>query len=133
MFWLFKGRSWKLKRSLPTSADHQGSGADLPPEERLPGLHGPEGPVLRLVRPGGKVSLFLWESSSTRGFPGGTKDAGDGLMVCPQVHQEAGLQPLVGGKRLVVVARPAVCGDPVLQSAEPQLQEEASGRKIRLE
>lgn len=47
------------------------------------------------------------------------------------MHQEAGLQPLVGGERLVVVAASAVRGDPGLQSAEPQLQEETAGRKAR--
>lgn len=39
------------------SADHKGSGPDLPAEDRLSVLHVPEGSVLRLVCPGGKVSL----------------------------------------------------------------------------
>ena len=88
------------------SADHQGSGPDLPTEDRLPVLHVPEGPVLRLVRPGGKVSLFLCKASSAGlVFQMETKIQ---MLICPQVHQEAGLQPLVRGERLVVVARPAV-------------------------
>lgn len=46
------------------SADHKGSGPDLPPEDRLSVLHVPEGSVLRLVCPGGKVSLLSWKPSS---------------------------------------------------------------------
>lgn len=45
------------------------------------------------------------------------------------MHQEAGLQSVNGGKHLAVVTQSAVCSDPGLQPAEPQLQEDAAGRK----
>lgn len=53
----------------------------------------------------------------------------DILSVCLdlKVHQEAGVQPVVRGQHLAVVSQPAVCGDRVLQPAEPQLQEDSAG------
>lgn len=49
-------RPWMFTLSLRVCADLQGSGPDLPPEDRLPVLHVPQGSLLRLVCPGGKVS-----------------------------------------------------------------------------
>lgn len=46
-----------------------------------------------------------------------------------QVHQEAELQQVGGGEHLAVVAQPEVHRDRVLQSSEPQLQEDSAGRQ----
>ena len=44
---------------MAVTSDHQGAGADVQPEDGLPVLYRSEGPLLRLVCPGGQVGGLL--------------------------------------------------------------------------